>query len=99
MTLDESLRAIVVDAVAPVLSELASLRQQVAALVQASPPQFLSVAEFAQRNGLCQATVRRQAKAGALVCKWVGRRCLISATSLRPTDPAQIATLAREARS
>lgn len=68
-------------------------------LVQASPPQFLSVAEFAQRNGICQATVRRQAKAGALVCRWVGRRCLISASALRPADPATVARLAREART
>ena len=85
-------------ALAPVLIELTALREQVAALVAATPPQFFSVADFAQRNGLCQATVRRQAKAGLLLCKWVGRRCLISATSLRPTDPPTVARLAREAR-
>jgi hypothetical protein len=82
-----------------VLVALAAIREQMAILVAASPPQFLSVADFAQRNGLCQATVRRQAKAGTLVCKWVGRRCLISATALRPTSPADIARLSREARS
>ena len=99
MNLDAALAEVVREAMAPVVTELRELRATVERLVQASPAQFLSVSEFAQRTGLCQATVRRQAKAGALVCKWVGRRCLISATALRPVDPATVCQLAREALS
>ena len=49
----------------------------------ASPSQFLSVEETAQRLGWCQATVRRQAKRGALASKRCGRKILIPCSALR----------------
>jgi excisionase family DNA binding protein len=86
-------------ALAPVLAELASLRQQVTALVQSSPPQFFSVAEAAKRAGLCEWTIRRMAKAGELVSRRAGRRLLIDSSSLKATDPGTVSRLSREARS
>jgi excisionase family DNA binding protein len=99
MTLDESLRAAVADAVAPLDAKIARLTTAVEALKAVSPPQFLSIAEAAQRLGCCQLTVRRQVAAGAIRSRRCGRRILVDASAVRPADPAQIAELARSART
>jgi excisionase family DNA binding protein len=99
MTLDESLRAAVGDVVAPLVAELAGLREQVAALLQSNPPQLLSVADAAQRMGVCAATIRRMCASGELVHRRCGRRIVVSVESIKPTDPSTVARLAREART
>ena len=85
-------------ALAPVLIELTALREQVAALVAASPPRLLSVLEAAERMGVHPATIRRMCAAGELAHRRLGRRLLVDASSMRPAAPARIATLARQAR-
>lgn len=96
MSLDESLAAVVAEAVAPILAELRDLRATVEAL---RPPQFISVDEAAKRLDVSTQTITAMCKRGELVHRRAGRRLLVSAESIRPTDPATVARLAREARS
>ena len=96
MSLDESLAAVVAEAVAPILAELRDLRATVEAL---RPPQFISVDEAAKRLDVSTQTITAMCKRGELVHGRAGRRLLVSAESIRPTDPATVARLAREARS
>ena len=98
MTIDAAIADAVRAAVAPVLTELATLREQVAILVQSSPPQMLSVAEAAKRMGVHPATIRRMCASGELAHRRAGRRLLVDASSLRPADVATVSRLAREAR-
>ena len=101
MTLDESLTAVVREAVAPLVAEMAGLREQVAALrAPAAPdPALLSVREFAARARLSACTVRRRLKDETLASTRIGRSIRIPASALRPADPSTIARLSREARS
>jgi excisionase family DNA binding protein len=99
VTIDAAIADAVRAAVAPVLTELATLREQVAILVQSSPPQMLSVAEAAKRMGTCAATIRRMCASGELAHRRCGRRVLVDSAALRPTDSATVARLSREARS
>jgi excisionase family DNA binding protein len=96
VSLDESLAAVVAEAVAPILAELRDLRATVEAL---RPPQFISVDEAAKRLDVSTQTITAMCKRGELVHRRAGRRLLVSAESIRPTDPATVARLAREARS
>ena len=100
MTLDAALTEVVRAAVAPLVAEVAELREQIAALrapAQAAPS-LLTVKQFAARAGLSTCTVRRHIADGSLPSTRIGGAIRISASALRPADPAQIATLARAAR-
>jgi excisionase family DNA binding protein len=101
MSLDLALGEVVRQAVAPLVAELAELREQIAALrAPAQPePTMLSVREFAARAGISQCTCRRRVSDGTIASVRVGASIRIPAASLRPTDPATVARLAREARS
>jgi excisionase family DNA binding protein len=83
-----TLEEIVEDAVTrAVRRELAGLREEMAAIRAAVPPQMISVADAAKRTGLCEATIRRQIKDGEIRCKRVGRRVLVDVSSLRADPP------------
>lgn len=93
--LDAALAAVVSEAMAPVVTELRELRAAVDAL---RPPQFISVDEAAKRLDVSTQTITAMCKRGELAHRRAGRRVLIDAASLRPTDPATVARLVREAR-
>jgi excisionase family DNA binding protein len=95
VSLDESLAAVVTEAMAPLVSELRELRAAVETL---RPPQFISVDEAAKRLDVSTQTITAMCKRGELVHRRAGRRVLVSAESIRPTDPATVARLSREAR-
>jgi excisionase family DNA binding protein len=95
MTIDAALAAVVVEAMAPLVSELRDLRATVEAL---RPPQFISVGETARRLSCSTQTIIAMVKRGELVHRRAGRRLLVSAESIRPVDPATVARLSREAR-
>jgi excisionase family DNA binding protein len=84
-----------------VLAELAELRAVVEKLhtPAAQEPALLSVRQYAERAGLSACTVRRRVTDGTLSHVRVGGAIRIPSASLRPTDPADVARLAREARS
>jgi excisionase family DNA binding protein len=99
LSMDAALERIVAGAVRDALRvELAPLRDQVAALAAAAPPALVDVETAAARLGLSAATVRRQAAAGELPARRVGRAWRIDLAALRPAQPEEIARLAREAR-
>ncbi len=96
MTIDDLVRLL--GLIPSIVDRLDRQNELLGRLVAASPPQMLSVAEAAKRMGTCAATIRRMCAANELAHRRAGRRLLIDASALRPTDPAQIATLARAAR-
>jgi excisionase family DNA binding protein len=96
MSLDESLRSLVAAEVGPLVERIDRLT---AIVEELRPPKWLSVDEAAKRLGCSTQTVAAMCKRGDLVHRRAGRRVLISSESLRPTDPAQIAMLARAARA
>ena len=96
--IDAALAAVVANAMAPVVSELAGLRADLAEVRASLPPRMLSVREAARAMGVSTQTITAMAKRNEIASRRAGRRLLISAVSLRPTDPARVAELAREAR-
>lgn len=93
--LDETLRFLVAAEVGPLVQRIDRLTALVEEL---RPAQWLSVDETARRLSCSAQTVTAMAKRGELVHRRAGRRLLVSAESIRPTDPATVARLAREAR-
>jgi excisionase family DNA binding protein len=98
VTLDGALTAVVREAIAPVLAELRAARADLAEVRASLPPRMLSVREAAEAMGVSTQTIAAMAKRNEIASRRAGRRLLISAASLRPTDPARGAELAREAR-
>jgi excisionase family DNA binding protein len=99
LSIDAALERIVAAAVRDALrAELGPLREQVAALAAATPPALVDVETAAARLGLSAATVRRQAVAGELPARRVGRAWRIDLAALRPATMDQVAELARKAR-
>jgi excisionase family DNA binding protein len=101
MTLDLALGEVVRQAVAPLVQQVAELTAAVEALRTPTTPEsaLLSVREFAARAGISQCTCRRRVSDGTIASVRVGASIRIPAASLRPTDPATVARLVREARS
>ena len=95
MNLDETLRSIVAVEVAPLVQRIDRLTALVEEL---RPAQWLSVDEAARRLGISTQTVTVMCKRGELAHRRAGRRLLVDAASLRPTDTATVSRLAREAR-
>jgi excisionase family DNA binding protein len=61
--------------------------------------ELVDVETAAARLGLSAATVRRQAAAGELPARRVGRAWRIDLAALRPPSPDEVENLAREARA
>ena len=102
-----TVETILADAVAArLLPELQSLlRAELAAAVAAlrqpaqPVPELVTVAAAARMAGVSQCTMRRYERDGLVQAVRRGHSIRIVASSLRPTDPATVARLAREARS
>jgi excisionase family DNA binding protein len=90
--LERAVDRVVARRLAPVLAELA-------VLARAAPPALVDVETAAARLGLSAATVRRQAAAGELPARRVGRAWRIDLAALRPPSPDEVENLAREARA
>lgn len=98
MTLDAALAAVVVEAVAPVLAELRAARAELAEVRASLPPRMISLADAARALAVDVQTARAMCDRHQLTWRRCGRRIVVDAASLRPVDPATVATLAREAR-
>ncbi|MGA7741191.1 MAG: hypothetical protein WBP56_14505 [Polyangia bacterium] len=79
----------------------AELAAQLAALhaPAAQAPELLSVREFAKRAGLSTCTIRRRVADESLPHIVVGTTIRIPSSALRPADPADVAQMARAART
>lgn len=101
MTLDDLARLL--GLIPAILDNQTKLLDRFDRLAAATPaqlePELLSVRQYAQRAGLSQCTIRRRISDGTLRVLRVGGSIRIPAASLRPTDPATVSRLAREARS
>lgn len=97
-TLDESLRAAVAAAVQPLADELRAVRTELAALRAGQAPRLVTVAEAAEHAHVSPCTLRRWERAGVVRSVRRGRRVLVDLSSLQPTDPTEIAALARGAQ-
>jgi excisionase family DNA binding protein len=82
-------------ALQPVLVELRELRATVEAL---RPPRYGTIADAARILACSDQTVRARIADHRVVATQIGRAWRVDLASLRPTDPAEIATLARTAR-
>jgi excisionase family DNA binding protein len=80
--------------VARLATELRAVRQELAALRRALPPQLISIPAAARALGVSVATVRRHARNGSLPSVRVGARLLVDLAALRPTSPEEVARLA-----
>ena len=93
--LDETLRSLVAAEVGPLVQRIDRLTALVEEL---RPAQWLSVDETARRLSCSAQTVTSMCARGELAHRRAGRRLLVSAESIRPTDPGTVATLVRIAR-
>ncbi len=98
MTIDDTIKASVVAAVAPLVAEVEHLAAEVARLREALPPQLVSIEDAAERLGLSGRTVRRRVRDGSIPVRRVGRRVLVDLGALRPLTGEEIAAEARDAR-
>lgn len=87
------------DHVAAVLAEVRSLRAVVESLAARLPSSWLSLRDAAGVLGVDPRTVVAMIGRGDIIGRHAGRRWLVDGSSLRPADPAQIATMARSARA
>jgi hypothetical protein len=78
--------------------ELRAARAELAEMRASLPPRFVSLKEAAEVLGVDPRTVSAMAARNEVVTRRCGRRIVVDAVSLRPTDPASVARLAREAR-
>lgn len=99
MTIDAALAEAVRSAVAPLAEEVRALRAEVAELLRSQPPRLVSVEEAAAALGVSACTIRRWEHDQQIASVRRGGRVLIDLSTVRPTDPAQIAALARQART
>jgi excisionase family DNA binding protein len=85
--------------VAAVLAEVRGLRGELAALAARLPSSWLSLKEAARVLGIDPRTCVAMIQRGQIIGRQAGRKWLVDGASLQPADPAEIATLARAARS
>ena len=81
------------------IAEMRAARAELAAVRECLPPRMLSLADAAHALGVDTQTTRAMCDRHELTWRRCGRRIVVDAGSLRPTDPAQIAMLARAARA
>lgn len=79
--------------------EVRALRTELAAMAARLPTTWVPLVDAAERMGVDPRTVVSAIQRGDVIGRRVGRRWLIDAASLRPTDRATIAELARQART
>lgn len=84
--------------IATILAELHAVRAELAAVSARLPSQWLSLHDAAERMGVDPRTIVSMGARGDIVTRHAGRRVLVDAASLRPTDRAKISALAAEAR-
>jgi hypothetical protein len=81
--------------IATVLAEIRQIRAEMVALSARLPSTWLSLKDAAERMGVDPRTVVAMGARGNIVTRKAGRRVLIDAASLRPTNPADVAAEAR----
>lgn len=64
------------------VDQLCGLRDEIAAIRRALPPQFGSIADAAKALGCCNRTVWRQIRAGKLPSRKVGRKTVVDLAAL-----------------
>ena len=85
-------------AVERVLTAVAELRAEIAALRESQPITLSTVPEVAKRLGISTRTAWRMVADGSLTVQRIGRSVRGDACSLRPIDRAVISRLASESR-
>jgi hypothetical protein len=81
-----------------VLARQDAIEAKLDRVLAALPSQWLSLKKAAGLMGCDPRTVVAMGERGDIVTRKAGRRVLIDAASLRPTNPADVAAAAREAR-
>jgi excisionase family DNA binding protein len=99
VSFEQALRAAVAAEIGPLRAEVERLALEVGQLRGALPPNVLGTSEAARRLGISVRTLQRHIKAGTIPVRRIGRRVLIDLADLRALGPADVARLAREARS
>jgi hypothetical protein len=84
--------------VASVLAEVRALRDEVRAIRASLPPRFVPLKDAAELLACDPRTITAMGERGEIIIRRCGRRIVVDAGSLRPTDPATVARLVREAR-
>ena len=87
MNLDDSLRAAVQEAVAPLAREVRQLRER---FDKSLPPAFGTREDAARVLGCSMSTVDALIRRGEITTKRAGRRVLVDLTSLRPTSEEEV---------
>jgi DNA-binding transcriptional regulator YiaG len=101
VNLDAALAEVVVEAIAPLVQQVAELTAAVQALraPAAQEPALLSVAEAARLCGVSSCTLRRWERDGAVQSVRRAHTVRIVASSLKPASADDIARAARAARA
>jgi hypothetical protein len=87
-------------ALAPVLVELRAARAELAEIRAVLPPRMISLAEARERmGGIDGRTILAMIQRSEIIGRRAGRRWLVDGSSLKPTSPATVATMARAARA
>jgi len=81
-----------------VLTAVAELRAEIAALRESQPITLSTVPDVAKRLGISTRKAWRMVADGSLPVQRIGRSVRVDASSLRPVDRATVAALAAEAR-
>ena len=98
MSIDTAIAEALAVALAPVLTELRAVRSELAEVRASLPPRFVSMKEAARALGCDPRTVAAMGERGEIITRRGGRRVLVDAASLRPTNRATVTELARAAR-
>jgi hypothetical protein len=82
-----------------VLAVVVALRADLAEVRASLPPRMISLADAARALAVDVQTARAMCDRHELTWRRCGRRIVVDAASLRPSDPETVARLSREARS
>lgn len=98
MSIDAAIAEALAVALAPVVTQLRAVRSELAEVRASLPPRFVSLKEAARALGCDPRTVAAMGERGEIITRRAGRRVLVDAASLRPTNRATVAERARSAR-
>ena len=87
MNVEESLRALIAEALAPLALEIRQLREL---LSKSLPPAFGTREDAARVLGCSMSTVDALIRRGEITTKRAGRRVLVDLTSLRPPSEEEV---------